>query len=258
LPDRLITARAGCVVAAVICLLACGHVRAQGGLPPGFVYLRDVDPTILQDIRYASFNNFVGHPLNGYAAPECVLRRDVAQALKQVQADLAASHYLLKVYDCYRPTSAVRAMAQWAHDGAQPGPTKRFFPRASKNALFALGYIASVSRHSSGTAIDLTVVEAPGTPAAPFDPSAQYGPCNGPAADRAPDNSLDMGTGYDCLDVMSYTHSAAVTAEQRARRAVLASAMARRGFANYFREWWHFAYSRAGPIGQYDFPIRPR
>jgi D-alanyl-D-alanine dipeptidase len=29
-------------------------VAAAGALPEGFVYLRDVDPTIVQDIRYAS------------------------------------------------------------------------------------------------------------------------------------------------------------------------------------------------------------
>ena len=31
-------------------------------LPAGFVYLRDVDPTIIQDMRYAGSNNFVGRP----------------------------------------------------------------------------------------------------------------------------------------------------------------------------------------------------
>ena len=35
------------------------------GLPRGFVYLRDVDPTILQDIRYAGSHNFVGRPIKG-------------------------------------------------------------------------------------------------------------------------------------------------------------------------------------------------
>ena len=88
----------------------------ESSLPPGFVYLRDVDPTIAQDIRYAGSNNFVGHPLPGYVAPECILRRDVALALKQVQADLAAAGRGLKVYDCYRPTQAVRAMVRWAYD----------------------------------------------------------------------------------------------------------------------------------------------
>ena len=35
----------------------------------GFVYLRDVDPTILQDMRYAGTDNFTGHAVNGYDAP---------------------------------------------------------------------------------------------------------------------------------------------------------------------------------------------
>jgi zinc D-Ala-D-Ala dipeptidase len=34
-------------------------------LPGGFVHLREIDPTILQDIRYAGSNNFVGRPLAG-------------------------------------------------------------------------------------------------------------------------------------------------------------------------------------------------
>src|SRR5205823_13750111 len=44
-------------------------------LPGGFVYLRDIDPGIIQDIRYAVSNNFVGRPLAGYAAAECVAKR---------------------------------------------------------------------------------------------------------------------------------------------------------------------------------------
>ena len=43
-----------------------------------------------------------------------------------------------------------------------------------------------------------------------FDPAAQYGPCTGTQAERAPDNSLDMGTGYRLLlTCRSHTHSAA-------------------------------------------------
>src|SRR5260370_41848958 len=39
-------------------------------LPGGFAYLRDIDPTIIQDIRYASANNFFGHPLALYRAAQ--------------------------------------------------------------------------------------------------------------------------------------------------------------------------------------------
>ena len=156
-----------CIVATSVLGFALGHAAAQSPLPPGFVYLRDIDPTIAQDIRYAGSNNFVGRPLDGYNAAECVLRRDVAMALKAVQADLAPSGRGLKVYDCYRPTQAVRAMVRWARDGAPAGPTKRFYPRVPKTALFALGYLASVSRHSTGTAVDLTMIDTPAPPAAP-------------------------------------------------------------------------------------------
>src|SRR5262249_17774844 len=99
---------------------------------------------------------------------------------------------------------------------------------------------------------------ASGAPAARFDPAAIYGPCTGPAAERAPDDTLDMGTGYDCLDPNSNTRSAAVTAEQRQHRMLLLAAMGKRGFQNYFREWSHFSFSVALPVAHYDFPIVPR
>jgi zinc D-Ala-D-Ala dipeptidase len=231
---------------------------AQATLPPALVYLRDVDPSIAQDMRYASSDNFVGRPLPGYDAPECILRRDAAAALKQVQADLAASGLGLKVYDCYRPTRAVRAMAHWASDGRPGGASRRFFPKLPKDALFALGYIATRSRHSIGTAVDLTLIERANQLPVAFDPAVSYGACTGAADQRAPDNSLDMGTGYDCFDAMSHTASGAVSAEQRRRRNLLVAAMAKRGFRNYHREWWHFSYPGATPLASYDFPIRPR
>src|SRR5689334_9090392 len=92
-------------------VLAAIPAYARDMLPPGFVYLRDIDPTIVQDIRYATSDNFTGHPLPGYGAGECILRREAAEALRRVQAELAPEKLSLKVYDCYRPTRAVRAMA---------------------------------------------------------------------------------------------------------------------------------------------------
>jgi D-alanyl-D-alanine dipeptidase len=241
---------------ALVLVLLPGHAAAQSAMPAGFVYLRRIDPTIAQDIRYAGSDNFIGRPLAGYDAPECILRRDVATALKQVQADLAGHRLALKVYDCYRPERAVRTMARWANDGRRGDATKRFFPRLEKGNLIN-GYIAARSRHSIGTAVDLTLVEAPRAPTASFDPAAAYGPCNGPAAQRAPDDSVDMGTGYDCLDADSHTSSTVVGAEQRRWRNRLVAAMAKHGFRNYFREWWHFEYAGSALGESHDFPIRP-
>jgi D-alanyl-D-alanine dipeptidase len=242
--------------ATMLLTMAQGAV-AQGALPSGFVYLRDVEPSIAQDIRYAGSDNFVGRPLPGYDAAECILRQEVAAALKRVQAGLRAGGLSLKVYDCYRPMRAVRAMVAWVNDGRVQARTKRFFPRLPKSSLL-LGYIASHSQHSTGNAIDLTLIKAEAAPAAPFDPAASYGPCTGPAAQRSPDNSVDMGTSFDCLDPASNTASSAVTAEARRWRNTLAEAMRKQELGNYYREWWHFSYGRPGRTAAYDFPIRPR
>jgi D-alanyl-D-alanine dipeptidase len=63
-----------------------------------------------------------------------------------------------------------------------------------------------------------------------------------------------MGTGYDCSDVKSHTATKSITAAQRRWRNLLVTAMARQGFVNYAKEWWHFSLPGAGG-GAYDFPI---
>ena len=230
-------------------LLVAGPAAARG-LPAGFVYLREVAPTIAQEIRYAGAYNFTAAPLPGYGAAECVLRRDAAEALARVAQDLAPRKLGLKVYDCYRPERAVAAMWRWAHDGRRDGD-KRFYPNVDKRELFTLGYIAAHSRHSTGTAVDLTLVPLGAPPAAARTAPA---PCTAAAAERASDNSLDMGTGFDCLDMKSYTRTGAVSPEQRRARELLRAAMTARGFRNYFREWWHYEYA-AAPLRSYDFVV---
>jgi D-alanyl-D-alanine dipeptidase len=171
-------------------------------LPAGFVFLRDVDSTIVQDIRYATSFNFTGAPVSGYNAPECVLLREAANALKQVQDDLRLRNLALKVYDCYRPKSAVRAFVKWVKSSNSTG-VQRFFPRTPRADLLKLGYIATSSGHSLGTAVDLTLIPLPRAPAMPLQSAASYGPCNASKAEREPDESVDMGTSFDCFDLDS-------------------------------------------------------
>jgi len=239
---------------AVALALAAGAAAAQP-LPPGFARLRDVDPTIAQDMRYVTANNFTGRPLPGYARGDCILRRAAALALKRVQADLAKENLSLKVYDCYRPTRAVAAMARWAADPHATPDTRRFYPGLRKDRLFALGYIASHSAHSHGVAVDLTLVPKDARQP-PFDVGARYGSCAGPVARRAPDDSLDMGTSFDCFSVKSWTRAGGLGADAHNNRERLVQAMARHGFVNYKREWWHFSYPAADPRREYDFPVR--
>jgi D-alanyl-D-alanine dipeptidase len=230
-------------------------------LPEPLVYLRDIDPTIQQDMRYAGSDNFTGRPVPGYGAAECVLLREAAEALSRVQQDLLASKLSLKVYDCYRPRGAVRSFVAWVKEGetAPDDPLlKRFHPNMERSRLIADGYVAAVSQHSRGDTVDLTLVELPARPAPSFDRSASYGPCTGPASERAPDASVDMGTGYDCFDPLSHTAATGLTEKQARWRRILVQAMGREGFRNYRKEWWHFTIATTHAARAFSVPIVPR
>ena len=123
--------------------------------------------------------------------------------------------------------------------------------------MFQLGYIAERSGHSTGAAVDLTLVDPKADHSAVFDPNKEYADCTAPASARAPEASVDMGTGYDCSDLMAHTAAKSVTPAQRRWRNMLVAAMAQQGFVNYSKEWWHFSLpGAAGPA--YDFPITRR
>jgi D-alanyl-D-alanine dipeptidase len=243
----------------VIALVVAAFVSAAGAqsLPGGFVFLRDIDPSILQDIRYAGSNNFVGRPLNGYGAAECIVKRDVGLALKSIQQALAPQNLSLKMLDCYRPVRAVHDMVVWAQNGRETPAERRYNPGFSKKDLFRLGYIAEHSGHSRGAAVDLTLVDLKADNSPRFDPDKAYADCTAAAGARAPEGSVDMGTGYDCSDGMAHTAAKSITSAQRRWRNILVAVMAKQGFVNYSKEWWHFSLpGAAGPA--YDFPITAR
>jgi D-alanyl-D-alanine dipeptidase len=244
------------VLAALVTMVGflASPALAEGSLPADFIYLRDIDPTIIQDMRYATTNNFVGRVLAGYEAGECIVTRAVGAALKRVQQDLKPRGLSLKVYDCYRPQRAVDDMYAWAQDGRETPAQRRYNPNMRKADLFRLGYIARRSGHSTGKAVDLTMVRLPERSVPSFDPRADDGDCIAPAPLRAPDSGVDMGTGYDCSDEKAHTNSPNVSAGQRRWRDTLVAAMARHGFVNYRLEWWHFSLPGPGRAA-YDFPV---
>ena len=112
----------------------------------------------MQDIRYAGSHNFVGRPIKGYLAAECILSEPAATALKAVQAKLAAKNLSLIVWDCYRPKRAVDDFLRWSRDPARAEMKAEFYPRTDKQSLFAAGYLAVRSAHSRGSTVDLGIV----------------------------------------------------------------------------------------------------
>jgi len=241
--------------AALIVMMLPAPASAGSALPNGFVYLRVIDPTIVQDIRYAGSHNFVGRPVKGYLAAECILSVSAANALKAVQGKLAEKKLSLIVWDCYRPKRAVDDFFQWSRDPAHVEMKTEFYPRTDKAKLFDLGYIARRSAHSRGSTVDLGIVPAGSSPAAPPNPSLPLKPCTSPRGERFEDGAIDFGTGYDCLDVLASTSHALAGEVALRNRQMLKSYMEAAGFHPYAKEWWHFELASEPFHDGFDFEV---
>jgi D-alanyl-D-alanine dipeptidase len=231
-------------------------VLADSALPEGFVYLRDIDPTIVQDIRYAGSHNFVGRPIRGYLAAECILSRPAAKAVQDVQRKLAEKELSLIVWDCYRPKRAVDDFLQWSKTPARSEMKSEFYPRTDKEKLFALGYLAKPSRHSRGSTVDLAIVPTAFSSAPPPNPSQSLKACTSPKDERFEDGTIDFGTGYDCLDALANTSNARAGGTALRNRQTLRTYMRAAGFRPYAREWWHFELiNEPFRRGGFDFEV---
>jgi D-alanyl-D-alanine dipeptidase len=217
-------------VALVAALATSGAVARER--PAAFVDAAQWVPGLVAEMRYFGSHNFVGRPIDGYERPVCLLSQDAADALAQVARDLATMGLVLKAFDCYRPVRAVAHFARWAQDLSDTGGKAEFYPEVDKRSLFRDGYIAERSGHSRGSTIDLTLARADG-------------------------RELDMGTPFDLFSPQSWPSDASVSQEARANRDLLATAMTRRGFLPYDKEWWHFTLAREPfPQTYFDFPVR--
>lgn len=228
--------------------------------PADFVALSDVDASILQDMRYATPHNFTGAPVDGYLAPTCILTRQAAEALARAQREFTERGYTLKVYDCYRPQRAVDEFVSWAADLADQRMKTEFYPRVDKSTLFADGYIAERSGHSRGSTLDVTLVALPPADTPPYLAGQPLVDCAAPQAIRFPDNSIDMGTGYDCFDTLANTLDPRINGDQAKNRLLLGEGLEWQGFVNYDKEWWHFTFKPADqgepfPDTYFDFPV---
>lgn len=224
---RLVAAVAGCVGA------VAGGPSADGPRAPGFAVLAEVDPTIGQEMRYATARNFTGAVVDGYEEPVCLLARPAALALGRAQREALRRGYSLLVYDCYRPQRAVDRFVRWAGDPADQSTKAEYYPRVDKDRLIPEGYIAERSGHSRGSTVDLTLT--------------------GLGLGREP---VDMGTAFDFFDPLAHTDSPLVTGPARDHRELLGRLLAAQGFVNLPEEWWHFTYKpEAFPDTYFDFPV---
>lgn len=233
-------------------LLTSLWTAAACALPAGFVYLHPVAPEIIEDLRYASANNFTGQRVPGYRTGRCILTREAARQLALVEKAALKKGYTLKVYDCYRPRRAVKAFYQWSQSSNTATKTW-YYPHEEKNTLFAKGYISLASGHSRGSTVDLTLVK--------LNQRGHYplrinGTCYSKTNQHVDDDSINTGTRFDCLDPSAHVFYRGLTAIQRQNRLLLRQLMMAQGFKPYSKEWWHFTLrNEPYPQTYFDFTV---
>ena len=198
----------------------------------GFVLLSDFVPHIVQEIRYYSTYNFIGERIDGYEEPCALLTKEAARALRAVSNELNVMGYRLKVFDAYRPVSAVKQFILWGIEDQDVRMKPYFYPDLPKQELFSKGYIAKQSSHSRGSAVDVTLL------------------------DMKTGKEADMGSPFDLFSERSHPDCRDVTKEQYENRMLLQHAMVRNGFAPLDCEWWHFVLKdEPYPNTYFTFPV---
>ncbi len=150
-----------------------------------------------------------------YSEARAFLQRPAAEALVRANRKLHEQGYGLLIFDGYRPWYV----------------TKMFWDATPAEDHEYVADPAQGSRHNRGCAVDLTVY------------------------DLKTGKPLPMPSGYDEMSERAHPDYTGGSAEERANRELLRSAMEAQGFTVYSSEWWHFDYKdwRLYPIGNIPF-----
>ena len=200
--------------------------------PSGFVLLADYVPSIIQEIRYYTTYNFIGDRIDGYEEPVALLTKEAARALKSAASEFFVQGYRIKVFDAYRPASAVKHFMLWGIEDTDIRMKPYFYPDIEKQEVFSKGYVAKLSSHSRGSAIDLTLL------------------------DMKTGKELDMGSPFDMFSEISHPSYRGISDEQYENRMRLQKVMVRNGFEPIDNEWWHFKLKDEPYLDTYfEFPV---
>jgi len=204
----------------------------------GFVYLHEIDPTIIISLRYATNENFVGKPVDGYKKSLAIMTRQAAEALKKVQERVKKDGYSLVVYDAYRPQQAVDHFVRWSEDVNDQLKKTQYYPRVNKADVFDLGYVAKRSGHSRGSTIDLSLIKDGKSLHEIKERNRKL--LDGYTIKILDDGTIDMGSSFDLFDTSSHYENNLIKDKFKKLRTYLKNVMEEFGFKNYADEWWHF------------------
>ena len=132
--------RFGLFLLAVMLLMACTDKKGEFVRPndrSAFVTLTDAVPDAILEIRYFSTYNFVGTRIDGYEEPTALLTKQAADSLQVVSKEVMKMGYRLKIYDAYRPQTAVDHFVRWSKDVNDSLMKRYFYPQLEKDVLDA-------------------------------------------------------------------------------------------------------------------------
>ena len=216
----------------IIIILIFYSTSFNNNLEAGFVYLNDIDDSIVVNLKYYSSENFTGQFVEGYHSNTAILSKESALALSNAQDDFNKLGYSLILYDAYRPQRAVDFFIQWSKNLNDTINKRIYYPNIKKSELFELGYIAYKSCHSRGITVDVSLIEI------------------------STNKVLDMGTIFDYFGVESHTFFDDISEKQKSNRLILYEIMSNNGFKNYSKEWWHFTLINEPYQKYFDFLVK--
>jgi D-alanyl-D-alanine dipeptidase len=197
-----------------------------------FVFVDEAVPGIRWDAKYATWDNFIGRPVDGYLANRIVGTMALCAALQTAQEVGASRGFGLVLWDGYRPQRAVDCFLQWSKQVEYGRKKQRHYPNIDRPEMFNRGYVAAKSGHSRGSAVDLTL----------------YHLATGELAPKGGD--------HDLMDPVSHHGAEAITPVEAQNRQCLRSVMEGCGFTPYHCEWWHYSLEdEPYPDTYFDFPI---
>lgn len=154
-------------------------------LPTGFVYLEEVDASIIQDIKFATSKNIVGRPLPGYKKPRCILTKKTALALAEAQKRFKIMGYSLKIFQGYQPKQSGVALQAWTRNIKDTKAWAQYYPKLDKVDVLSHQFRQwKPDAYSRGSTVALGLVEISPSGKAPMNMDLGY---------HENDFSLDMG-----------------------------------------------------------------
>lgn len=183
----------------------------------GLVLLKDLDPTFIIDLKYATEDNFFKTAV--YPVPVCAIRLETGEKLVKAHEKVKEKGYRIKVWDGYRPLNVQRTLYKLF-------PDSPFVAKPPEEPITS-GFRP---RHNNGMAVDITLVDKDGI-------------------------ELEMPSGFDDFTDKACPTGDNMTEEARKNINYLMEIMLGLGFRIHDDEWWHFVDGIEEPTPYLDIPL---